>query len=181
MKTWIAVLALAVPGAALAAGDRIVVMAPAGATGIRAQLTETLCLSEDCVAPEQVLSAGKLDMGKVGRQHVTAVVTGHAIPSKKGPEVELQVIAPSGKAKMSEKLPLNETNKLAVKDLVTASAQLLSSIDGSEMAREDAGDGTQVATSAAKKHASKGSRVAHASHVRAHRIASRTHAPGARG
>ena len=95
--------------------------------------------------------------------------------------MELQVIAPSGKAKMSEKLPLNETNKLAVKDLVTASAQLLSSIDGSEMAREDAGDGTQVSKSAAKKHASKGSRVAHASHVRSHRIASRTHAPGARG
>jgi hypothetical protein len=180
MKTWLAVVALGASTSAWAAGDRIVVLAPPGATGVRAQLTETLCLSEECVAPEQVLSAGKLDLAKVARQHVVAVVTGHAVSTKKGPQLELLVLAPTGKAKLSEKVDLNDSNRLAVNVLVTASAKTMAAIDGSEMAREESGDG-QVA---AQKPASKPHHKALAKQMRvkaSHRLASRPHAPGARG
>jgi hypothetical protein len=177
MKTWIAFLVLAVSSAANAAGDRIVVLAPPGATGVRAQLTETLCLSEECLPAEQVLSAGRLDLAKVARLHIGYVVTGHAMPSKKGPELELSVLSTNGKARLTEKMPLNDSNKLAVKDLVTASAKALAAIDGGEMVKEGTADGS-VTAHAPRAHKA----LAHRMPFRAsHRLAFRPHTPGARG
>jgi hypothetical protein len=169
MKSWIALASLVLPGLAGATGERIVVLAPSGATGIRAQLVETLCVSEDCVAPEKVLSAGKLDWNKVNREHVVAVVAGHAQPTKKGPTVALEVLSPGGKAKMSEKSPLDDANKLSVKDLVTASAQALAAIDSDAPAKEP---GTKAS---GKALAQRG----HAKSVK--RLAARPHAGHARG
>jgi hypothetical protein len=177
MKTWIAFLVLAVSSAAYAAGDRIVVLAPPGATGVRAQLTDTLCLSEECVPAEQVLSAGKLDLAKVARLHIGSVITGHALTSKKGPELELSVLATSGKAKLTEKMPLNDTNKLAVKDLVTASAKVLAAVDGGEMVKEGTADGA-ISAHAPRAHKALAHRIPFKA---SHRLAFRPHTPGARG
>jgi hypothetical protein len=169
MKSWIALASLVLPGLAFAAGERIVVLAPSGATGVRAQLVETLCVSEDCVAPEKVLSAGKLDWNKVNREHVVAVVTGHAQPTKKGPTVALQVLAQGGKTKLNEKSPLDDANKLAVKDLVTASAGALAVIDSDAPAKEPA-----------KKAGGKA--LAHNGHSKtSKRLAARPHPGHARG
>jgi hypothetical protein len=169
MKNWIALASLVLPGLAAAAGERIVVLAPTGATGIRAQLVDTLCVSEDCVAPEKVLSAGRLDWNKVSREHVVAVVTGHAQPSKKGPTVELQVLVQGGKTKLSEKSPLDDANRLAVKDLVTASAGALGAIDSDAPVKDSA------------KKAS-GKALAHNGHAKSvKRLAARPHPGHARG
>ena len=130
MRAWITLATMVVGGMAFASGDRIVVLSPTGAPQVREQLLQTLCVSEECVAPESVLSGGKLDRAKVAREKVSSVVSGKALASKKsGAQLQLTVMGQGGKAKHSQKVPLNDENKLAVKELVSASAAALESID----------------------------------------------------
>jgi hypothetical protein len=152
MKTLITVMALVFPCVAGATGNRVVILAPTGAQGVAAQLGDTLCVSEDCVAADRVLSAGKLDWAKVSRENVASVIVGHAVASKKGPEVELSVLAAGGKVKCSDRAPLNDDNKLAVKDLVTASAAVLEGID-SDGPSKDAAPAKAKALAAHHAHA----------------------------
>jgi hypothetical protein len=170
MKTLFALAALVVPAVAGATGDKIVILAPSGAPAVRAQLSETLCVSEDCVAPDRVLSAGKLDWGKAAREGVSSVVIGHAIAAKSGPQVELQVLGAGGKVKHSEKVALNEDNKLSVSTLVTASAVALESIDSGAPAKAFAKDDAPAKPSAKTKVAAH-----HARSKQTRRLAARPH------
>jgi hypothetical protein len=106
---------------------------------------------------------------KVSRQRVVAVVTGHANATKKGPELELSVLAPGGKAKLSTKVPLNDSNKLGVSELVSASANALSAIDSDAPAKDSAAKPSAKAL--AQRARSKSPR----------RLAARPHAGHARG
>lgn len=170
MKTWIAFAALVLPGAAFATGERIVVLSPSGAPGVQAQLTETLCLSEDCVAPEKVLSAGKLDWGKVAREHVASVVTGHGQVAKGKAQLEMTVLGASGKPRLVRRAPLGETNKLAVGDLVTLSASALGVIDDPKAKDLKPEEHRPAKALAHKGHGKSGSRKVatrpHSGHVR---------------
>jgi len=96
---------------------------------VRAQLTETLCLSEECVAPDRVLSGGKLSWEKVAREHVVAVVQGHASNGKAGAQMQVEVLRADGHTAWADTLALNDANRLSVKDLVSASAAALGVID----------------------------------------------------
>ena len=78
-----------------------------------------------------------------------------------------------GKAKRTQTLPLNDDNKLAVKDLVTASAVALGHID----------NGISGKDKASSKHEAKSSKaLAHHGKVKAtHKLAARPHGGFSRG
>jgi carbon monoxide dehydrogenase subunit G len=117
-------------GAALASGDRIIVVSSDAA--VREQLTETLCVSQECVPAQKFLTAGKADFAKVAREGLTAVVTGRL--SKSGAAYSLEVLVQNraGATRLSRTVPANSEGKVSIVDVVSAASQVITVIEQPE-------------------------------------------------
>lgn len=105
------------------AAERIAVVA----TGLEAQgqLEEVFCVSQSCVAPEKVLSGGRVDQKKLDREHVKYTVV--ATRAKKGIAVQLKDHA--GKVRCEEQMDAGVGGKLSVGPLVSLAAKMIDSIE----------------------------------------------------
>lgn len=117
-------------GAALASGDRIVVVSSDAA--VRAQLTDTLCVSQECVPAQKFLTGGKLDFGKVAREGLIAVVTGRLNKSGAAYSLEVLVQNRSGATRMSRTVPAGAEGKVSIIDVVSASSEVITVIERPE-------------------------------------------------
>jgi len=117
-------------GAAFASGDRIIVMSSDPA--VRQQLTDTLCVSQECVPAQKFLTAGKTDFAKVAREGLTAVVVGKL--NKKGAEysLEVSVLNRTGATRMSRTVPADPAGKVSIIDVVSASSEVIATVERPE-------------------------------------------------
>ena len=127
MMRTLPVLALLISVPAWAVGEHIAVTGPA-----REQLSETLCISMECVP-------GSSDF---------------TVSSKLvGAQMELSVVGPDGRVRLSLKAPLNGNGRLASSEVMTATSQLVHAIETPFVGKE-------VAEAPAKKVAKKQSKLA---------------------
>lgn len=103
MKRIFPILALLTALPAWAVGEHIAVTGPA-----REQLSETLCISMECVA---------------GAHDYT--VTSKVV----GAQMELKVLGPDNGVRLTLKTPLNGNGRLASSDAMTATSQLVHAIE----------------------------------------------------
>lgn len=113
---------------AWAAGERISIVAPAGAE-FGAQLAETLCISEECIPAEKVVTAHGPDWRRVQEARVDSVVEGRLVREAKGFFVELSVFSATGRLELRKMVPSSATGKLSVTELVGASSKVLRAIE----------------------------------------------------
>jgi hypothetical protein len=100
---------------AWAVGERIIL--PTG-TPFSEQIRDTLCISMECVAD--------------GKSGLDATVTGKVVKAKKGQQVELQVISPTGAVKATVKAPASENGRMSSMDLVAATSAVITAIEAPE-------------------------------------------------
>ena len=102
---------------AWAVGERIII--PSAAQPFGDQLKDTLCISMDCVKDK----SNGLD----------ATVTGKMLKGgKKGDQVELTVISPTGAVKATVRAPVGDNGRISSMDLVTATSAIIAAIEGPE-------------------------------------------------
>jgi hypothetical protein len=131
------ILLAVVASPAWAVGERIII--PSGVHPYGEQLKETLCVSMECVESRN----GGLD----------ATVSGKLLKNKKGDQVELQVLAPSGALKATVKAPVNDAGRMSSTDLVAATSAIIGAIEAPEAAAKapSAAAPTKTAKVAKKK------------------------------
>ena len=105
------------------AGEKIAVVA----TGLdaQAQLDEVLCVSQNCVATEKVVTAGRIDGKKLSQQDVKFTVI--ARREKRG--LEVQVKDASGNLRYTENVDAGAGGKIRVGALVSLAAKIIDSIE----------------------------------------------------
>jgi len=126
----VAVACTLASGAAMASGDRIVVMSSDAA--VRAQLTETLCVSQECVPAQKFMTAGKTDFAKVAREGLTAVVVGKLNKAGAKYSLEVVVLNRSGATRMSKTVPADSSGKVSIIDVVSASSEVIAVVERPE-------------------------------------------------
>lgn len=103
-------------------------------TEYAAQLSESLCVSMECVPEGRVLSGGRLDLAKVQKERVAAVVLGRMVKAGAGWRVELSVRNAQGATGASTSVPVSSSGKLSVIELMSSSARLISAIENPKAA-----------------------------------------------
>src|SRR5687768_16957681 len=117
--------------AAFATGEKITLVTPAS-KGLEApkQLSESLCVSMDCVPRDGLVSKqGKPDFKKIAKSGLVNVVTAKKVKVKKVWKVEIVVYDAKGKKKLTHKAPASPGGRLTVPDLATASAVVMGAIE----------------------------------------------------
>ncbi|MHB8873605.1 MAG: hypothetical protein ACYC8T_07955 [Myxococcaceae bacterium] len=117
-------------GSALASGERIVILASDRA--VRQQLTDTLCVSQECVPPEKILTAGRPDFAKASRERLTAVVVGRLSKSGSACSLELSLLGRGGATRLSRTVPADSAGKVSIIDVVSASSEVITYVERPE-------------------------------------------------
>ena len=115
---------------ALAAGEHIVVLASDPA--VQQQLTETLCVSQDCLPSGKVLTGGRPDFAKAAREGVMAVVVGRLNKTGNTCALDVSVLGRAGQTRMSRKVPADPGGKVSIIDVVSASSEVIAVIERPE-------------------------------------------------
>lgn len=91
-----------------------------GNAAVRAQLTNALCDTADCLAPAKVTTRNKPDWKKAKKEGAAALIAGKTIKKGKKVSVELQVLTGAGAPKAKKTFPLDKTNTLSAANLQAA-------------------------------------------------------------
>ncbi len=115
---------------AFGSGERIAVLA--ADPDVNSQLSGMLCVSEECVDADTLVTAGKPDFAKVAAADLTAVVVGRLVKTGGACTLEVQVLSRTGAERLSRKVPADATGKVSMTAAVTAGSAVIATIERPE-------------------------------------------------